>query len=61
MVRNLVLTPFIDPAYPHFMFSREKYLIFLAHRNSQETDARVRLSWIIFFRSAPIDLLMGHR
>lgn len=50
MVRNLVLTPFIDPAYAHFIFSCEKYSKFFSLDNSKKNkrDLRFFLSSIIF-------------
>jgi len=40
MVRNLVLTPFIDLAFAHFMFSGEKIPEFFQRRDSQPSEAQ---------------------
>jgi hypothetical protein len=40
MVRNLVLTPFIDLACAHFMFSSEKMTEFFKLRDAQPTEAQ---------------------
>jgi len=39
MVRNLVLTPFIDLTFAHFMFSGEKITEFFKHRDSRPIEA----------------------
>ena len=41
MVRNLVLTPFIDLAFAHFMFSLRKSIDFFAIRQSVANKARI--------------------
>jgi hypothetical protein len=59
MVRNLVLTPFIDLAFAHFMFFREKDRFFLQSANLTQTKIESRPAWIIVSACAPINLLIG--
>jgi hypothetical protein len=61
MVRNLVLTPFIDLSFAHFMFCGEKIneLPSLAAHSRPKRNPDCMVNFSI---SAPIRLLMdGHR
>jgi hypothetical protein len=59
MVRNLVLTPFIDLAFAHFMFSCEKVTEFFRPRDFAGNRSTILTAGIIFSLCAPISLLMG--
>ncbi len=58
MVRNLVLTPFIDLPCPHFMFCGKKMTEFFKLRDAPATEAQSCTTWINFSPFAPISLLM---
>ena len=56
-----MLTPFIDLAFAHFMFSVQKMPEFFNVRDSLPTEmSNLEPNWIILSRFAPISLLMGH-
>ena len=59
MVRNLVLTPFIDLGLSHFMFSREIMQEFFMYRPSRNAQAQTHCACIIFPSFLPIGLLIG--
>jgi hypothetical protein len=58
MVRNLVLTPFIDLGPTHFIFSCRKISKLLAGATGSKERSN-NLRSIIFFRAAPIELSKG--
>jgi len=60
MVRNLVLTSFIDPALVHFISFCGNILEYARQSDFRKSDPSFTPPSIIFHPSAPISLLMEH-